>query len=224
MWRKTLSILLSLSLALPGFMHPHPATAQEVKKNTLAVLNLVAQGISESEAAFLTEALHTQVSRVAASETFRNRTGRNYTVLERSQMDKIFDQFDIQNTGCTDVSCAVEFGKMLSAERIVIGSVGLVGNTYSILIRMVDVESSGTLDVADYTYTGEIDQLLTAGIPSVVDELMYPRKKGGRKLYYIAGAVIVAAGAAAAILSSSSKDDGGGESGTIHISLPVPDD
>jgi len=39
-----------------------------------------------------------------------------YTVVERSQMDKIFEQFEIQNTGCVDISCAVGFGKMHSVE------------------------------------------------------------------------------------------------------------
>ena len=147
----------------------------------------------------------------------------NYTVVERSQMDKIFDQFDIQNTGCTDVSCAVEFGKILSAERIVIGSVGLVGKTYSITTRIVDVETAATLSVADYTYTGPIDDLLTTGIQSAVNDLLYGEKKKSRKkLYIIAGITVAVIGASIAALSPSK--DNGDNTGSIHIQLPAPED
>ncbi len=47
-------------------------------------------------------------------------------------MDKILDQFKIQDVLCSDDSCAVEFGRLLSVQRIIIGSVGLVGETYII--------------------------------------------------------------------------------------------
>ena len=52
-----------------------------------------------------------------------------YTIIERSQMDKIFDEFKVQSTGCTDIACALEFGKILNVETIIIGEVGLVCGT-----------------------------------------------------------------------------------------------
>ena len=223
MFTKLVSAYLCLFLALTGFIPPHVSWAQERKTYTLAVLNLEAQGISLSEAAFLSEHLHAHVMRVVSSENFQKETDIHYTVVERSQMNKIFDQFQIQDTGCTDVSCAVEFGKMLSAEKIIIGSVGLVGKTYSITARIVDVESAATIEVADYTYTGPIDDLLTTGVQSVVNELLYGEKKKSRKkLYIIAGVTAVAIGAAIAALSS--PDKAGEDSGSIYIQLPVPED
>ena len=224
MFKKIVSFYLSLFLALTGFIPPQVSWAQEKESYTLAVLDLNPQGISLSEAAFLSEHLHTQVTRVVTSESFKKTTHIDYTIVERSQMDKIFEQFEIQNTGCTDVSCAVEFGKMLSAERIIIGSVGLVGKTYSIASRIVDIKTSTTISVADYTYTGPIDDLLTIGIQSVVNELLYGRKqKKSKKLYIIAGITAVAIGAAIAVLSSSDKA-GEEDSGSIYIKLPVPED
>ena len=80
-------------------------------------------------------------------------------------------------TGCTDVSCAIELGKILNSERVIIGPVGLVGETYSITARIVDVETAEIVAVADYMYKGMIDNLLTTGIPSVVNELMYCEKQ-----------------------------------------------
>ena len=83
---------------------------------------------------------------------------------------------------------------MLSAERIIIGSVGLVGRTCSIISRIVYVETSVTLDVADYTCTGPIDNLLTTGVQNVADQLMYgsKQKKSHKKLYIITGAAALA--------------------------------
>ena len=184
------------------------------------MLDLNAKGISQAEADYLSDYMRGQVTRLVTSEEYKKRTGINYTVVERSQMDKIFEQFEIQNTGCTDISCAVEFGKMLSVERIVIGSVGLVGQTYSISTRIVDVESAGTITVADYTYQGQIDDLLRTGIASVVDELMYgQKKKSHRNLYIIAG-ITIAAGIGAYFLIPDKKDD----EGSISIKIPVPQD
>ena len=220
MFQKTMSSILIFFLPLMGFIPSHLSIAQENNEYTIAVLDLNAQGISQSEADYLSEYMRGQITRLVSSEDYKKRAGTNYTVVERSQMDKIFEQFEIQNTGCTDISCAVEFGKMLSVERLVIGSVGLVGQTYSIATRIIDVESAGTIAVADYTYTGPIDDLLRIGITNVVDELMYgQKKKSHRNLYNIAG-ITIAAGIAAYLLIPDEKED----KGTISIKIPVPQD
>ena len=220
MFQKPISMILIFLIPLIGIIPPHSSHAQEIKSYTIAVLDLNAKGISQAEADYLSDYMRGQVTRLVTSEEYKKRTGTNYTVVERSQMDKIFEQFEIQNTGCTDITCAVEFGKMLSVERIVIGSVGLVGQTYSISTRIVDVESAGTITVADYTYQGQIDDLLRTGITSVVDELMYgQKKKSHRNLYIIAG-ITIAAGIGAYFLIPDKKDD----EGSISIKIPVPQD
>ena len=156
---------------------------------------------------------------------YKNVTSISYTLVERSQMDKIFDEFDVQNTGCTDISCAIEFGKMLNVERIVIGSIGLVGETYSIQARIVYVETSKTLEVSKETFKGPRDNLLTVVIPGIVHELMYGRKlKKSKKLYYIIGGVVLAGGIAAAVLSgggSGSDSSPEGSEGTALIDIII---
>jgi len=114
-----------------GFIPPNLSHAQETQECTIAVLDLNANGISQPEAKSLSNSLQVLITRTVTSKNFIENSEIRYTVVERSQMDKIFEQFEIQNTGCTDISCAVEFGKMLSVERIIIGSVGLVGQTYT---------------------------------------------------------------------------------------------
>jgi len=220
MFHKNISVILIFLLPLMGFIPPNLSHAQEKQEYTIAVVDLDAKGISQAETDYLSEYMRGQVTRLVSSEEYKERTGINYTVVERSQMDKIFEQFEIQDTGCTDISCAVEFGKILSVERILIGSVGLVGQTYSMAIRIVDVESAGTIAVADYTYAGQIDDLLRTGITSVVDELMYGQKKKSRRNLYIIGGITIAAGIAAYLLIPDEKEN----TGSISIRIPVPQD
>lgn len=154
MAHKLLSISLSFLIILTGFIPPRLSFAQE-DSYTIAVLDLIANGISDSEARSLSDYLRSQITRTATSQEFTEKSGFVYTVIERAQMDKILEEFDYQSTGCTDEECAVELGKMLNAERIVIGSVGLVGQTYTINARIVDIETATTLSVADYMFTGK---------------------------------------------------------------------
>ena len=220
MFQKYISSILIFLLPLMAVIPPRLSHAQETQEYTIAVLDLNAKGISQAEADYLSEYMGGQVTRLVTSEEYKERTGINYTVVERSQMDRIFEQFEIQDTGCTDVSCAVEFGKMLSVERILIGSVGLVGQTYSMATRIVDVESASTIAVADYTYAGQIDDLLRTGITIVVDELMYGQKKKSRRSLYIIAGITIAAGIAAYFLIPDEKED----TGSISIKIPVPQD
>ncbi|MFC1528934.1 CsgG/HfaB family protein [Candidatus Latescibacterota bacterium] len=222
MSQKLLPVILCVLLSLIGFVQPPLSFAQEKNEFTIAVLDLTANGISQTEARSLSSSLNVQVTRTATSQDYIKKSGISYTVVERTQMDKIFEEFDIQNTGCTDISCAVEFGKMLSVERIIIGSVGLVGETYTINISIVDVESSRTLTVADYKFKGQVDNLLNEGIPDVVSQLLGVKKKSRRTLYIVGGAVLLG-GVAAAVLSGGGGGDGGGGTTTGDIIFTIPD-
>ena len=218
MIRAFISVILSFLLVFTGFIPPHFSYAQEIEEYNIAVLDLEAKGISQTEADYLSDYMRGQVTRLVNSQEYINATNINYTVVERSQMDKIFEQFEIQDLGCTDVSCAIEFGKMLNVEKIIIVSVGLVGETYSISTRIVDIETAKTSAVADYVFTGPRDNLLITGIPSVVNELMYGiKKKSRRNLYIIAGITVVAGIAAYFLIPDKNEDEG-----RISIKIPVP--
>ena len=108
---------LLFAAALFTLMIPHIADCQ-AQKYGLAVMNIKAIGISEIEAASLTETFHGGIYDLVA-EKKPAALKETYELLERSQMDKIFDQFQVQDSGCTDEKCAVDFGKMLNVERII---------------------------------------------------------------------------------------------------------
>lgn len=156
--------LLLLLLLLQGTS----AQTQETMTG-LAVLDLQAIGIAESEAKALSDMLRSNVTKVVNDSTIALKD--KYSLIERSQMDKIFDEFNVQNTGCTDLSCAVDFGKMLSADRIIIGSVSLVGSTYIVIARIVDVKTGKALVSVDRKQSGVIDNVIDL-MPYVALELL----------------------------------------------------
>jgi len=43
-----------------------------------------------------------------------------YTIVERSEMKRLLDEQKFQYSGCVDVACAVEIGKMLGAKTMVV--------------------------------------------------------------------------------------------------------
>lgn len=168
MYCKKLVMTLLCILLISGLDTPKVSYSQSNKNYNIAVLDLQAIGIPETEAKALSEMLRSGISQVInESDT----TKVVYKLVERSQMDKIFDEFKIQSTGCTDVSCAIEFGKMLSVERIVIGSVSLVGETYIVIVRIVDVETSTIIRSVNRTHAGKIDGVIDI-LPLVAKELL----------------------------------------------------
>lgn len=143
--------------------------AQDDKPYSIAIMKLKGMGISEIEAETLTETLYDSISQILLEQAPNLK--EKYSLLERSQMDKILDQFQLQDALCSDDSCAVTFGRILSVQRIIIGSVGLVGETYIISCRIVDVESSKVVRSSSRKYQGKIDGVLDI-LPLVGNELL----------------------------------------------------
>ena len=218
MIKKALTIYLSMYLIAGGFLVVRSADAQDDRVYTLAVLDLEPNQVSLGEAKGLSDKLRSEMSQLI---TRGSNLKARYDLLERTQIDKILDQFEIQNIGCVSDSCAVEFGKMLQADRILVGSVSLIGETYSVIARIVDVESSKTVASADRQLRGSIDDVMVGVLGEVAsDLLLVPVKKKSNKKWYILAGVVVAAGAGAATMGGGSG--GGGD--TPVVNLPFPPD
>lgn len=81
------------------------------------------------------------------------------TILERSQINKIVKEQAFNTTGFVNDQNAIEMGKILSANIVVLGSFHIIGNQIKIIARFVDiltgeVQKGHTADVA-----GEISNL-----------------------------------------------------------------
>lgn len=214
---------MSLTLVFIDCFPPSLCHAQDEQVLTVAVLDLVESGISKQEVYFLTESLRSEIARVISSAEFQKKTGKTYKVLERKQMEKLFEEADLSEALCSDVQCAVELGHHLKAQRVIIGSIGLVGRTYSITTRIVDVITTETVGFGDYKFKGERDELLNTGIPEVASELMYgAKKKKSRMKYYIIIAGVAAAAFVTAFQMSSPENSDKSDTGSILIDIPAP--
>ena len=128
---------------------------------TLAVNNLTAHGLTESEAMTLTDVLRSRLME----------TGK-FKVMERAEMETILREQAFQNSGaCTEEACIVEMGQLLGIEQILAGSIGQVGKAYSINVRIISVKSGEILKSVSHNYTGPIEGLLTSEISVVAKKI-----------------------------------------------------
>ena len=149
-------MVISLCLSCAGNKpKPTAANPQDAKTYSIAVMKLKGVNISEIETETITEILYGDISLMVQNKKIHSLD--NYILLERPQMDKVLDQFKMQDFLCSDDSCAVELGKILSVQRIIIGTAGLIGGTYFATCRIVDVGSSKVIRSANQKYRGKID-------------------------------------------------------------------
>jgi TolB-like protein len=172
----------------------------ESAKPRLAIIPLEANDISETDASIATQYLTTEIIR----------QGR-FWVLEREYMAQIMEEQAMVLT-CTDVECAIEIGRVLAAERVIVGSVTSSGGNYVLTIRMIDVEEGSVIasttertaasstalsslakDIGARTYLNTIEE------PSNTDWLWWT----------LGGVAAVGGGVAIALLSG--EDGGGGD-------------
>jgi len=98
-------------------------------KMTIAVLDLKGKGVPEAAAQSVSDIIRSEFVNI-----------ENFMVVERSAMDEILKEQGLQQTGCTDASCAVQMGKLLSAQKIIVGEMNKIGKAVLLTLRIIDVE------------------------------------------------------------------------------------
>lgn len=136
-----------------------PAVVQAQEKPMITVLDFKTSGVSGNEMNMIISLL--------SSALFK--TGK-YTVIDVSERDTLLGELGFSFSGCADESCQLEIGQMLSAEAIVIGSIGKVGGSYIISVKMLETETARTLNTADGIY--ENMDLLVKDVSNIVRELV----------------------------------------------------
>ena len=84
---------------------------------------------------------------------------RKVSFLERSQLNKILSEQDLQKSKNFDKETAVTFGKLAGVQYVLIGSVYVMDGTCNISSRLVDVQSSEIIHAKESN--GNISQWLT---------------------------------------------------------------
>ncbi len=161
--RVLFSIILCVSLT-------NALIGQE--KQTVAILDFEGLGISQHEAQLLTNRLRTLLVQ-----------SKSYNVIERGQMEQILEEQNFQLSGCTSQECAVEVGQLLGAQRIMTGSIGKIGETFTVDLRIINVETSEIVRTASYDIRGEIDQMLTEGMVEVARRVSDNKELGAGPKY-----------------------------------------
>lgn len=146
-----LTTILSVAILFGQETVLNEETAQMLAegKQTVAILDFEGRGISEMEAATLTDRLMSEMVTTDA-----------VIMVERNQMNEILNEQGFQQSGCTTAECAAEVGALLGVQNMVSGSFGKLGNTYTIDSKMFSVETGATIRSVSKTYKGEVDGLL----------------------------------------------------------------
>lgn len=137
------------------------STLNAQEKETIAVLNFEGLGVKSYEVQALTNRVRSMLAEIG-----------HYEVVERGRMDEILDEQGFQQSGCTSEECIVEAGQMLGVKFMLAGSIGLVGSTYTIDMRIIDVESSKITGTSSYDLSGSIDAVLKVGLQRGLEELL----------------------------------------------------
>jgi TolB-like protein len=177
---------------------------------TLAVNDLNAQGVKESDAVVISEQLRAELMK-----------SRKIQLVERSQMQEILKEQGFQQSGCTSDACAVEIGQLIGVKNIIVGSVGAAGSYTVLSVRIIDVRTGNIIVNESIRTKGGIDKVLEKGIAEASSKLLnglsmndtakkseepVVKKKKSLKVILIgSGAAVLAGGGVAAFLLL--KDD-----------------
>ena len=131
---RNLSLKFFLSVVLSISCISNLSASQSIR---IAVLDFEANNASKYAAKAVSEFISTEMAKKG-----------ELTVLDRKQIGAILKEQGFQQTGCTEQECAVEMGKLLSAKKILLGTLSKTGNVMVITVKSVDVET-GKIDFAE---------------------------------------------------------------------------
>lgn len=114
-----------------GFSLESHAKAPETTAAVWDLSNLTRKALSDDETGAITQHIRVKL--------FNSMP--NYRWLERGRIEEILDEQKFQASGCTDQSCVVEMGQLLGARKMVAGSISRVGDTYSMALNVIDIET-----------------------------------------------------------------------------------
>ncbi len=119
-------------IALPFLV----TAATAAQKQRVAILNFRANNTAKAYADVVRDILEVHLYKT-----------NTFDIIERNQIDVILKEQGLEDKYCSDAGCAVRIGKILSVDKVVIGSVNRVGK-FTITIKFVDVRE-GLVEYAD---------------------------------------------------------------------------
>ncbi len=137
---------------------------QSLSGNSLpavAVTNLVPYNVSSQEAFIVTERLIHELSESGKVK-----------LIERRFIDKVIEEQKIQLSGCTTDECLIKIGELANAHKIIAGVISQFGSTYSLQVRLIDVETGIVDESATYDTKNGIENLILMGTKIITNRLL----------------------------------------------------
>ncbi len=144
MKKSSIPVLMLLCLL---FILPAQLISAE-NKPIITVLDFTTEGVSENE-------MKTVIS-LLSSSLFQM---EEFTVIDVGQRENILNEIQFSTSGCSDDSCMLEIGMLLSAEMIVAGSMSRIGSRYILSTKLLETETGKTLGTADGIYN-DLDMMV----------------------------------------------------------------
>jgi formylglycine-generating enzyme required for sulfatase activity len=121
------------------------------EKVTIAVFDFEALGVDIASALTISDLMRTELTGIGI-----------WDLVEREKLAKVLKELELQKTGLTQIEKAREIGRILNAEKIILGSVGKLGSMYVVQARLVDVETGKTDLAKKVTCNCPLDEILPA--------------------------------------------------------------
>ena len=116
---------------------------------TVAILDFEGQDISVQEVQTLTERMR---SEIGATNAVR--------LIERKAIENIMAEQGLAQSGCVTDECAAEVGQLLGVQFMVNGTIGKLGDKYTIDAKMFSVETGAAERTVSATHEGDVSGLL----------------------------------------------------------------
>jgi len=140
-------LLSFLIVTLP--LQSNSLSAQEKEKLRVAIVDFEGKGITKDEA----DALTGRFRSVLVSTN-------KFIVVERNKVNLILEEVRLQMTGVVSDESIVEAGKLLGVERIITGGIGKIGDTYTVDLNVIEVETGKVIGTISRNVSGTKENLL----------------------------------------------------------------
>jgi iron complex outermembrane receptor protein len=149
------------AFAQQGQKPPETATRAHTWPTTVGIMEFVAVGgVTPGQVEVLVDALATEISRLGDLRVITKSDIQSMLALEKQR----------RLAGCTDYDCVAEIGGALGMRWMVIGNLGLFGDTLLLNLKLTDVKDARVTGRVVRKIRGQVDDLLYE-LPEVVEEL-----------------------------------------------------
>ncbi len=138
-----------LFLLFPFLLVPSGGSSLGQTRTVIAFVGFRASGdISASGAQALSNIVNNEIIK-----------SDRYTVVDRRNVESLLEEMGFQHSGATTREEIVELGRILSATKMLFGSIGQLGERYIVELQLIDVETSKIEDSVIRSYFGAAEGL-----------------------------------------------------------------